>query len=184
MILSINTDILQKFGITADDFLYLYLLHATSYDLIKKLNLQPDTESLQTKGLVKLGEDLEDHIVRQTFLDLFQTDFDALWSDLLSHFPIRVYNKGSMRVLRARDAHAKANAKPKEKYKKILNGSKILHDRIVQSLKNELDVRKVSNTLGYMQMLTTWMNQYTWEKYEDIENEQSPEEQRRITRQL
>ena len=80
MIVSINTDILQKFGITADDFLYLYLLYATSYDLIEKLELKPNTEALQTKGLVKLGEELQDHIVRQEFLDLFQTSFDTLWS--------------------------------------------------------------------------------------------------------
>ena len=55
MIVSINTDILKKFGITADDFLYLYLLYATSYDLITELELKPNTEALQTKGLVKLG---------------------------------------------------------------------------------------------------------------------------------
>ena len=89
-----------------------------------------------------------------------------------------------MRVLRAKNAHAKANAKAKEKYKRILNGSKILHDRIVKCLENELELRKSTDTLGYMQMLPTWINNYTWEKYEDIDNEQSPEEQRRITRQL
>jgi len=184
MIVSINTDILKKFGITADDFLYLYLLYATSYDLITELELKPNTEALQTKGLVKLGEELQDHIVRQEFLDLFQTSFDALWSELLSSFPLRVYNKGNMRVLRAKNAHAKANAKAKEKYKRILNGSKILHDRIVKCLENELELRKSTDTLGYMQMLPTWINNYTWEKYEDINDEQSPEEQRRITRQL
>jgi len=184
MILEINTEILKKFGITADDFLYLYLLYSECYDLIEKLNLQPNTDSLQTKGLIKLGEEVQDHIIRQKFLDLFQVKFDVLWSELLSHFPIRVYNNGNLRVLRAKNAHAKANDKAKEKYKKILNGSKILHDNIIQSLKNELEVRKSTNTLGWMQMLPTWINNYTWEKYEDIENEKSPEEQRRITRKL
>ena len=71
MIVEVNTDILSKFGITADDFLYLYLLHAKSYDCLEQLTLKPDTEALQTKGLIKLGEELRDHIVRQTFLDKF-----------------------------------------------------------------------------------------------------------------
>jgi hypothetical protein len=117
-------------------------------------------------------------------LDLFQTSFDQLWSELLSHFPIRVYNNGNTRVLRAKDAHAKANDKAKEKYKKILNGSKMLHDRIIKNLQSELVLRKSSDSLGWMQMLPTWINNYTWEKYEDIEHEGSPEEQRRITRKL
>ena len=51
MIVSINTDILKKFGITADDFLYLYLLYATSYDLITELELKPNTESLANQRL-------------------------------------------------------------------------------------------------------------------------------------
>ena len=184
MILEINTETLEKFGITADDFLYLYLLYSECYDLIEKLELQPNTNSLQTKGLIKLGEETQDHIIRQKFLDLFQTSFDQLWSELLSHFPIRVYNNGNTRVLRAKDAHAKANNKAKEKYKKILNGSKMLHDRIIKNLQSELVLRKSSDSLGWMQMLPTWINNYTWEKYEDIEHEGSPEEKRRITRKL
>ena len=83
MVIRINTDILKKFGITADDFLYLYLLHATSYDLIDELDLKPNTEALQTKGLIKLGEELQDHVVRQAFLDSFQDSFDRYGLELL-----------------------------------------------------------------------------------------------------
>lgn len=182
MIVEINTDILERFGITADDFLYLYLLHAKSYDCLERLTLNPDTESLQTKGLLKLGEELRDHVVRQTFLDMFQASFDQMWSELLSHFPLKVYNNGMMRVLRARDAQAKANAKARDKYRKIVGEDLVKHQFIVKCLKNELELRKSTNTLGYMQMLSTWVNNYTWEKYEDISNS-SPNDTR-ITRQL
>jgi len=182
MVIEINTDILERFGITADDFLYLYLLHAKSYDCLERLTLNPDTESLQTKGLLKLGEELRDHVVRQTFLDMFQASFDQMWSELLSHFPLKVYNNGMMRVLRARDAQAKANAKARDKYRKIVGEDLVKHQFIVKCLKNELELRKSTNTLGYMQMLSTWVNNYTWEKYEDISNS-SPNESR-ITRQL
>jgi len=60
----------------------------------------------------------------------------------------------------------------------------VKHQFIVKCLINELELRKSTSTLGWMQMLPTWVNNYTWEKYEDVENEQSPEEQRRITRKL
>ena len=183
MIIEINTDILEEFGITADDFIYLYLLHATSYDCLDRLNLNPDTESLQTKGLIKLGEELRDHTVRQTFLDMFQASFDQMWSELLSHFPLKVYNNGMMRVLRARDANAKANSKSKERYRRVVGEDLLKHKAIVKCLGNELELRKSTNTLGYMQMLSTWVNNYTWETYEDIETS-SPNEPTRNTRQL
>jgi len=182
MTVEINTNILEEFGITADDFLYLYLLHAKSYDCLERLNLNPDTESLQTKGLLKLGEELQDHTVRQMFLDLFQTSFDQMWSELLSHFPLKVYNQGHMRVLRAKDAAAKANSKAKEKYRKIVGEDTAKHKEVIKGLINELELRKSTNTLGWMQMLPTWINNYTWEKYEDIEDS-SPNDTR-ITRQL
>jgi hypothetical protein len=182
MIIEINTNILEEFGITADDFLYLYLLHAKSYDCLEQLTLKPNTEALQTKGLIKLGEELEDHIVRQTFLDMFQASFDQMWAELLSHFPLKVFNNGHLRVLRAKDANAKANAKARERYRKIVGEDLPKHQFIVKCLVNELELRKSTNTLGYMQMLSTWVNNYTWEKYEDIETN-SPNDTR-ITRQL
>ena len=182
MIVEVNTDILSKFGITADDFLYLYLLHAKSYDCLEQLTLKPDTEALQTKGLIKLGEELRDHIVRQTFLDMFQASFDQMWAELLSHFPLKVFNNGHLRVIRAKDAAAKANSKARERYRKIVGEDLLKHQFVVKCLKNELELRKSTNTLGYMQMLTTWVNNYTWEKYEDIETS-SPNDTR-ITRQL
>ena len=87
-----------------------------------------------------------------------------------------------MRILRAKDANARANAKARDKYKRILNDSPGIHEQVVRGLKNELELRRSTNTLGWMQMLATWINQYTWEKYEDITDDQSPEG--RITRQL
>jgi len=183
MIVEVNTNILKKFGISADDFLYLYLLHAKSHELISELSLRPDLEALQTKGLIKLGEEPQDHVVRQLFLDEFQDSFDRMWSELLSHFPLKVYNQGHMRVLRAKDAFAKNNEKALRKYYKIVGEDKAKHEHIVQCLKNELELRKSTNTLGYMQMLTTWMNNHTWEQYEDV-NEQSAQSTGRITRKL
>ena len=183
MIIEINTNILKDLGITADDFLYLYLLHATSHELISELTLKPNLEALQTKGLIKLGEEPQDHVVRQAFLNTFQDSFDRMWSELLSHFPLKVYNQGHMRVLRAKDAFAKNNEKALRKYHKIVGKDKAKHDHIVKCLQNELELRKSTNTLGYMQMLTTWMNNHTWEQYEDV-NGESEQTTGRITRKL
>jgi hypothetical protein len=183
MKVEIDTEILKILGITADDFVYLYLLHANAYDILSELNLKPNEEDLQSVGLIKLGEKTEDHTVRQMFLDMFQSSFDSMWSELLSHFPIKVYGRDGQRILRARDAHAKANDKSKRKYRSIVGSNKLLHESIVKLLEVELKLRKENNTLGYMRMLQTWINGYTWQQYEDITND--PETGKsRITRQL
>ena len=184
MLIEVNTEVLQKFGITADDFVYLYLLHAKSYDVVSTLCLTPNLEALQTKGLIKLGEELEDHTIRQAFLDMFQVPFDQMWSELLSHFPLRVNNQGNVRVLRARDANAKANSKAKRTYERYVGKDKTRHDYVVKCLKNELIHRKQSDSLGWMQMLQTWINNHTWEQYDSIENDKPTAAKTRITRKL
>tara|TARA_R100001510_G_scaffold34823_1_gene31320 strand:- start:6636 stop:7187 length:552 start_codon:yes stop_codon:yes gene_type:complete len=183
MIVEVNTEVLKELGISSDDFLYLYLLHAKHYDLLSNLSLRPNPEDLQTKGLIKLGEELQDHTVRQDFLDMFQVPFDQMWSELLSHFPIKVHNQGHLRILRAASADAKNNAKAKKAYERVIGEDKKKHDHIVQCLKNELELRKSTNTLGYMQMLQTWVNRHTWEQYEQ-KHEQPTESTGRITRTL
>ena len=183
MIVEINTNILKDLGISGDDFLYLYLLHASSHELISELSLKPNLEALQTKGLIKLGEEPQDHVVRQAFLDSFQDSFDRMWSELLSHFPLKVHGRDGVRILRARDANAKANDKAKRKYRSIVGSNKLLHNKIIKLLQVEMSLRKENNTLGYMRMLQTWINGHTWEQYEDISNEPNTGKSR-ITRQL
>jgi len=183
MNIQVDTEILQILGISADDFLYLYLLHAKSHDLLATLKLKPNTEELQTKGLIKLGEEPKGHVIRKKFLDMFQSSFDQMWSELLSHFPLKVYANGSIRVLRAKDANAKANLKAKTKYERVVGRNKATHDRIVRLLKVEMDLRRKSDSLAYMQQLTTWVNGYTWEKYEDLADD-TEQKDGRITRRL
>lgn len=184
MHIEIDTDILNDLGISADDFVYLYLLHAKAYDLIRELSIKPNTEFLQTEGYVKLGEDVQDDVVRQKFLDYIEDSFDRMWSDLLSHFPIKVYTKGNVRILRAKDSDARNNQKAKKAYHKVIGKNVAKHNKIVNCLKNELDFRKSNNSLGFMQMLQTWVNQHTWEQYEDMDVGKTDDQDRRITRQL
>ena len=69
----------------------------------------------------------------------------------------------------------------KRKYKKIIKANKNAHDHVIKCLKIQLETDK--DNLGYMQNLETWLNNHTWEKYEDISYEEKSESQR-ITRQL
>jgi len=185
MLVEINTEVLKKFGITADDFLYLYLLHAEASYVGKELDIKPDLEDLQTKGLIKLGDKPSEHVVRHEFLTIVEDDFDRMWSELVSHFPLKVLaNDRGLRMLRARDANAKTNQKSKRAYEKYVGTDKTKHDYVMQCLKNELVHRKLANSLGYMQQLQTWVNNHTWEKYDTIDNDKATKRSSRITRKL
>jgi hypothetical protein len=182
MNIEISIKSLKSFGISADEFVYLKLIEANRHDVLVNLKLVVDLEKLQTKGYLKLGENVENHIVRSKFSNPNDVPFEAMWSELLSHFPLKVYVRGSVRVLRAKDPDAVSNKDSKKKYKKYIKDDVTKHRKVVDALQVELDIRRKGDQLGYMQMLSTWINQCTWEKYLDLNDPNDNE--RRITRQL
>ena len=179
MNIEISTESLTNLCITADEYLYLYLLHKEAYDILSTLTLKVEAETLQTKGYLKLGQEISGHTVREPFYSHLESPFSQMWSELLAHFPLKV---GS-RVLRARDANAKANEKPRIRYEKYLSGNVGKHKEVIKALQTELDMRRGDDSLKFMQQLTTWVNNHTWEKYIGITNEQT-DTPSRTTRQL
>tara|TARA_R100000951_G_scaffold116698_1_gene129872 strand:- start:2474 stop:3022 length:549 start_codon:yes stop_codon:yes gene_type:complete len=182
MVVEICTKSLKNFGITADEYLYLSLLQSGSHDVIDDLKLVVRLEVMQTKGLVKLGESTDKHMVRAKFSTPNATPFDQMWSELLSHFPLKAHVNGGVRPLRAKDPSASTNKKARKQYEKYIKGSVVKHKEVIRCLGVELDQRKKANNLGYMQMLSTWINQQTWEKYQHLTDTSNNE--RRITREL
>jgi len=99
-------------------------------------------------------------------------------------YPWKVNSPGrGIRVLHAVDPKAKSNDKARSRYKKIVDNKPLLHKSIMQCLDKQLLINK--DNLGFLQNLEVWINNYTWEKYENL-NEHATEnkKQPRITRSL
>ena len=172
MLIEVNTESLVNLRITSDEYLYLYLLHHKAYDILDTLNLNVQHEDLQTKGYIKLGQDVQSHVVREKFTSQFTTPFLQMWHGLLSHFPLKVNTKSGVRILRAKDSMANV-------------GNDInKHNEVIKALQTELDIRRKGNGLEYMQQLVTWVNNHTWEKYIGLDESESKSGSARITRQL
>ena len=182
MKVDIDFEILKETKMSADDFLYLYLLYKKEYKYIPNLNLKPNLDKLQKDGYIKLGETSDQHTVRQEFIDLFSSNFDQMFAELIGTYPMKVMtsNRG-IRVLHAKDPDAKANLKCKLRYKKIVKDKIYKHKHIMKCLNNQLKLER--DNLGYLQNLETWINNHTWEKYEDV-NLNTNQDDRRITRKL
>ena len=184
MRLEIDFEVLKLTKMSADDYIYLYIIYRKGFNYLNILNLKPNLDKLKENGYIEIGETPENHRVTQEFIDLFVSNFDQMFTDLVTKYPWKVSSPGrGVRVLHAVDPKAKSNIKARNRYKKIVDNKPILHKHIMQCLDRQLLVNK--DNLGFLQNLEVWINNYTWEKYENLndyatENEQKP----RITRSL
>ena len=183
MKIDIDFEMLQETQISADDFLYLYIIYRKGFNYLDNLNLRPNLEELQEKSYIKLGETPDKHVIRQEFIDLFSNDFDQMFAELVSTYPMKVNSSmGGVRILHAANPDAKSNQKCKNKYRKIVGNKLHKHKHIMKCLNNQLRIER--DNLGYLQNLETWINNHTWEKYENLDEDDTNKTQNRTTRQL
>ena len=181
MQVQIDVNLLVENGISADDFLALYAIYRKGFKTLDKLKLNPNWDDLQSKGYVKLGDSVEKHIIRQEFIDLFSSDFDQMFAELISTYPMKVSTNRGYRILHAADPNCKSNQKAKAKYSRIVGTKKFVHEKIMKILKVQLRVER--GKLEYMQQLEVWLNNHTWEKYINMD-ENAGQSENRITRRL
>ena len=151
--------------------------------MTSSLNLKPNLDRLQASGYIKLGETSDQHFIRQEFIDLFSSDFDQMFAELISTYPMKVMspNRG-VRILHAKDPDATSNLKSKLRYKKIIGTKLYKHKHIIECLNKQLLIEK--DRLSFLQNLETWINNHTWEKYENLDEYDTRETTTRITRSL
>ena len=184
MKIEIDFELLRSTQLSADEYLYLYIVYRKGFNYLAQLNLKPDLEKLEKKNYIKLGQTPENHIIRHEFIDLFSSNFDSMFAELISTYPMKVFTASrGVRILHAKDPDAKANEKNKRRYKRIVDNKPYKHKHIMSCLRTQLKVEHES--LAYLQNLETWINNHTWEKYENLdENDTKDTTRTRITRSL
>lgn len=164
--------------LTPDLYLLLYYkynnipFNTLPQSFIYTVGTQRNLSYLEDKGFIKITNNPRFEL-RDKAIKLFSSDLlDNMFYELLSTYPMKVMgNSGAYRILRPKDPDASLNKEARKKYYKIIKGNRELHNRIIQSLNAELENKKQSNSLGYMQNFITWLNQRSWELYEGVEDE-------------
>ena len=161
MKIELDFAILEETGMSADDYVYLYIIYRKGFNYLQTLALKPDLLALQHKGYIKIGDSVEEHIIRQEFIDLFVSNFQAMFAELVGTYPMKVNTgRGTTRVLHATDPDAKSNDKARERYKKVVGDKAYKHREIMKCLDKQLKIER--ENLGYLQNLDFCINNYTW----------------------
>lgn len=172
MIIEINEESFLNSGLNYNQWIYLYnLIIRESYPNTIHIG---EIRNLESTGYIKiLNDECSEVIVKTKAINLFELKEDSSFKDTMfksfwETYPVRV---GS-RILRSKDINSKEAIEIKRKLNNYLKvpGN---FDKLMKGLNNELILRKKDNSLMYMQMVVTYVNQMTWEKYYDLE-EQEP----------
>jgi len=172
MKIEIDLELLKEVGLTPNEYIYLHCKHKE----------HPYTvNNIQVPLLIRRKWLDEDGNIGPEWLDLFASDFNDLFIELLSVYPAIVESPDrGKRILHAKDPDAYTNMKAKNRYRKITGEKVVKHREIMRLLHVQLETDK--DSLEYMQKLETWLNNYTWEQYVDINLEKKDDG--RITRSL
>jgi hypothetical protein len=181
MNIEIDLELLQTTGLSPDEYVALYLVLRKGYTYLDKVKFTIDYAELQDAGYI-VDHTASEIEVTDKYKSLFSTNFDAMFAELVAEYPNRVNTKTSVRVLCGADPKAKTNDKARNKYKNIIGRKLHLHNKIIKCLRVQLKVEE--DNLMYMQKLETWINNYTWEKYENLNENDGRTTTKRITRSL
>jgi hypothetical protein len=174
MNIELNTNTLIKKNITADEWLWLYLLDKRAYDvLLKYQNISPlenHIDNLVTKRLVHNEPnnlEFDKIIIRSNFTDLL--DSKDYFDDIMQEYPVKVIRPdGTTDYLRV-DLN-----RCRKEYAKITKNNRELHIRIVDLLKFEVAQRTRDGKLSYMPRLPKWIDSQGWTAYEQYRNDLNP----------
>ena len=83
MKIELDFAILEETGMSADDFVYLYIIYRKGFNYLQTLNLRPNLNRMQQSGYIELGETEINHTITDKFKHLFVGNFDQMFSELL-----------------------------------------------------------------------------------------------------
>jgi hypothetical protein len=176
MLIQIETENLIKEKITPNDYIILKLLFENQYSTLQKLfpvtsTLTNNLKILEYESYLKMTVDELDWtkistqiFLRQKTIDLFIVKKSAFltWWNM---YPTKVGIGNNIRVLKTFDADTNLGRKCKQKFDRITNNDPIKENQLIKGLEIELEIKKKSNSMQYMQLVDVWLNQETYQKY-------------------
>lgn len=177
MVIEVNIETCLQEGLTASQFVFLSLLWQKKVNTALAMRkIDPDLHK-SLPNLVERGylmtTDKSFIIDRKKCNELFGVSEDSDFWEFFSTFPLKVNSKGASRALRALDPNSKNAMEARAKYKDRVK-SKAMHRHVMACLNAEMEQRRRSGSLQYMQNILTWLNQRTWQMSEYLLQVEQP----------
>lgn len=168
MELIVNIKDLYSLGITPDMYMYLYLKFHDLEDSFLYRSKEEMLDILQDKLLIKITDN--GVILRQQALDLFKVEAkDKQFLEFWNTYPMKVPDgSGGYRILRSKSIETTLGKTVYKKYMKVIS-SPGEHNRVIKGLNIQLQVQRAK--LQFLQNIETYINQRTWEKYCDLDDD-------------
>lgn len=164
-------------GLTLNEYLTLFCVHLRNkgqkepFLLSQFIPTNQDYKSLQDKEFLlpslfnESGYELT--IKANT---IFNTG-DEKFNEFYALFPPKVPNGLSgFRPVSTKDLNTVGAEKTKQLWKAITKDDIELQIKIIDSLKKELSAKEASGSLMYLAGIDTWLRNYTWEKWESVDD--------------
>ena len=159
-ILCISSSEVKGLGLTVNTYLALMML---KYGNIGYKISENDLQELFSKGWIEsatIESDLSPKAKRYfTSTELFE----EFYTTFPHTVPVDFKEPRPLRTVSTTTNAAKAT---QIRWLKRVKGNIELQKKIIQILKAEINWREINDTLKYMNNIDTWLNNYTWEKYE------------------
>lgn len=144
-----------------------YLFLVLKEDIPYKAS-RSDLDILEKEGLVTIDDSEGNLEATEALVELFESNdaFDTFYN-LYPHIVTSVV--GEKRILRSATTDTILGKKIRKKWDRITKGNPKIESEIISGLNKEIIDRTNSGNLFYMQLIETWLNNGTWEKYKDID---------------
>lgn len=167
---SLDLDLLLKEGLSPTSYIWLYLLYKNDMRCYNEFHLnQKLLENLENRNYIKSISDNK-YKLDNKGLDLFEeSNIENKFLEFWELYPKEVPDgMGGIRILRTGSSKSKQSDICRDKYFRIIKNKPELHNHIIKCLKKQLEME--ANKIKYMTGIEVWLNNHTWEKYEDLEN--------------
>lgn len=178
MLVEINLETCLNNNITPNQYTILFLLFKKNYGVyhsfLEHIDIDKEFEHLVEVNFVieyKKEFKAEEITLNYSKLKAFFEYEESYFYELLSVFPLKVINNGAIRYVRPADCDSKKAKDLKSKYERVIK-TKAAHDNVIKCLEIEKSIRLKSGSLPFIQDLSTWINQRTWEQYQHLLNQE------------
>ena len=177
-LIQISLDYLEEMGMDLNQYLSLMKLYIYQEEKeILPINVHEEDIKFLTSNeyIVEKGEEV---FLTVKGMNIFEANED-LFEEFFNLYPHRVPDGvGGYRALGTKSPDTTFGAKMRKKWHNITKGNAQVQKDMIKALRYELNYRKRSGSLAYMQGMEVWFNKATWEKYIDSANEEDDKPKR------